>query len=83
MDMSAEATTLMGREEALGKSYPLWMERMFLLTAVLTFVYSHSSVREAVDHDLLGPLVAYIAYPLALLAVVEVAGRLLQRSRTS
>jgi len=81
--MSAEATTLMGREEALGKPYPLWMERFFLLAAVLTFVYSHSSVRQAVGHDVLGPLVTYIAYPLALLAVVEMAGRLLQRSRTS
>lgn len=73
----------MGREEALGMPYPLWMERLFLLTAVLAFVSSHSSVREAVGHDLLGPLVAYIAYPLALLAAVEVAGRLLQRTRTS
>ena len=73
----------MGREEALGMPYPLWIERLFLLTAVLAFVSSHSSVREAVGHDVLGPLVAYIAYPLALLAVVEVAGRLLQRSRTS
>jgi len=73
----------MGREEALGMPYPLWIERLFLLTAVLAFVSSHSSVREAVGHDLLGPLVAYIAYPLALLAAVEVAGRLLQRTRTS
>ena len=73
----------MGREESLGMPYPLWMERLFLLTAVLAFVYSHSSVREAVGHDLLGPLVAYIAYPLALLAAVEVAGGLLQRTRTS
>ena len=73
----------MGREEALGMPYPLWMERLFLLTAVLAFVSSHSSVREAVGHDLLGPLVAYVAYPLALLAAVEVAGRLLQRTRTS
>ena len=81
--MSGEATTLMGREEALGKPYPLWMERLFLLAAVLTFAYSHSSVSEAIDHDVLGPFVAYIAYPLALLAAVEVAGRLLQRSRTS
>ena len=81
--MSEEATTLMGREEALGNTYPLWMERLFLLAAVLVFVYSHSSAREAVGHDVVGPLVAYIAYPLALLAVVEIAGRLLQRSRTS
>ena len=73
----------MGREEALGMPYPPWMERLFLLTAVLAFVSSHSSVREAVGHDLLGPLVAYVAYPLALLAAVEVAGRLLQRTRTS
>ena len=81
--MSEEATTLMGREETPGKPYPLWMERLFLLGAVLVFVYSHSSVNEAMSHDVLGPLVAYVVYPLTLLAAVEVAGRLLQRSRTS
>lgn len=81
--MPDEATTLMGREEAIGKPYPLWMERVFLLSAVVAFVYTHSSINETIGHDVLGPLVAYIVYPLTLLSAVEVAGRLLQRSRTS
>ena len=50
---------------------------------VFAFVFFSSDVNEAVGHDLLGPFVAYIAYPLALLAAVELAGRLLQQMRTS
>lgn len=81
--MSHETTTLMGREEVPGKPYPLWMERVFLLAAVVAFVYTHSSVNETMADDVLGPLVAYVLYPLALLGAVEMAGRLLQRNRTS
>jgi hypothetical protein len=83
MDMSEEATTLMGREEVPGKVYPLWLERLFLLTGALIFVFFSPEISKAVDHALLGPLVAFVAFPLALLAVVEMAGRLLQASLTS
>jgi hypothetical protein len=83
IDMSTEATTIMGREEVLGKPYPLWIERVFILAAVFAFVFFSADVNAAVDHDVLGPMVAYIAYPLALLAAVELVGRLLQQIRTS
>ena len=83
MNMSTEITTIMGREETLGKPYPLWVERLLILAAVFAFVFFSSDVNEAVGHELLGPFVAYIAYPLALLAAVELAGRLLQQMRTS
>ena len=81
--MSEEATTLMAREEVLGKAYPLWLERLFLLTAVIIFVFFSPEISRAVDHALLGPLVAFVAFPLALLALVEIAGRLLQANLTS
>ena len=81
--MSEEATTLMAREEVLGKAYPLWLERLFLLTAVMIFVFFSPEVSQAVDHALIGPLVAFVAFPLALLALVEIAGRLLQANLTS
>lgn len=81
--MSEEATTLMAREEVLGKAYPLWLERLFLLTAVMIFVFFSPEVSQAVDHALLGPFVAFVAFPLALLALVEIAGRLLQANLTS
>ena len=82
IDMPNE-NTLMGREEPLGKPYPLWMERLFLAAGILVFVFFSPDIKEAVNHDLLGPVVAYVAFPLALLAVVELAGRALQGSRTS
>ena len=81
--MSEEATTLMAREEVPGKAYPLWLERLFLLTAVMIFVFFSPEISQTVDHALLGPLVAFVAFPLALLALVEIAGRLLQANLTS
>lgn len=81
--MSDETSTLMGRHESLGKPYPLWVERLLLLMAILAFVSFNSSVNQAVGHDVLGPFVAYIAYPLALLAAIEMVGRALQQSRAS
>ena len=81
--MSEEATTLMAREEVPGKAYPLWLERLFLFTAVMIFVFFSPEVSQAVDHALLGPFVAFVAFPLALLALVEIAGRLLQANLTS
>tara|TARA_B100000035_G_scaffold123286_1_gene104896 strand:+ start:360 stop:611 length:252 start_codon:yes stop_codon:yes gene_type:complete len=82
MNMPTE-NTLMGREEPLGKAYPLFLERLFLLAAILAFVFFSPDVREAVGHELLGPVVAYIAFPLALLALVELAGRWLQQRMAS
>ena len=35
--MSSEPTTLMGREEREGKAYPLWVERLLLLSGVVVF----------------------------------------------
>ena len=78
--MTNEATTLMGREEHIGKRYPLWIERLMLLMAVVVFILARETIADAVDQPVVGVLLAYIAFPLALLAGVELLGRALQRS---
>ncbi len=78
-----DATTLMGRTEEREKAYPLWIERLFLLVAVIVVVLYSSDIREAVDHAWLGPIVAYILLPLALLACVELMGRFVQGQQGS
>ncbi len=73
-----EAMTLMGRTEEREKAYPLWIERILLLVAIVLFALYSSDLKRAVDHALMGPAVAYILFPLALLATVESMGRFVQ-----
>ena len=81
--MTNEATTLMGRQEHIGKRYPLWIERLMLLMAVVVFMLARETIADAVDQPVVGALLTYIAFPLALLAGVELLGRALQRSMRS
>lgn len=81
--MSAEPTTLMGREEREGPAYPLWIERLLLLIGVAVFALFRSDVLASIDHSIGGVVVTYILFPLALLASMELLGRLLQQQLRS
>ena len=81
--MTTDATTLMARQEAIGKPYPLWIERLLLLGAVTVFIFSRSTVADIVDQPVVSVLLTYIAFPLALLAGVELIGRAIQSSLRS
>ncbi len=81
--MSAEPTTLMGREEREGTAYPLWIERLLLLIGVAVFALFRSDVLASIDHSIGGVLVTYVVFPLALLATIELLGRMLQRQLRS
>ena len=81
--MTTDATTLMGREEIVGKRYPLWMERLLLLGGVVIFVFGRPAVADTVSQPLASVLLTYIAFPLILLAGVELLGRALQASMRS
>ena len=81
--MSAEPTTLMGREEREGTAYPLWIERFLLLIGVAVFALFRSDVLASIDHSIGGVVVTYVVFPLALLATIELLGRMLQRQLRS
>lgn len=81
--MSAEPTTLMGREEREGPAYPLWIERLLLLIGVGVFALFRSDVLASIDHSIGGVVVTYVVFPLALLASIELLGRLLQQQLRS
>jgi hypothetical protein len=81
--MPTDATTLMGREETVGKRYPLWLERLLLLSAIVVFVLGRPAVADSVSQPVASVLLTYIAFPLTLLAGVELLGRALQASMRS
>lgn len=78
-----EATTLMGRTEEREKAYPLWIERVLLLVAGVVVILYSPKINASIDHAWMGPFVAYIAVPLALLAAVELMGRFVQGKQGS
>jgi cbb3-type cytochrome oxidase subunit 3 len=73
----------MGRTEEREKAYPLWVERFFLLVAGVVVILYSPKINAAIDHAWMGPVVAYIAVPLALLAAVELMGRFVQGRQSS
>ncbi len=81
--MPTDATTLMGREETVGKRYPLWLERLLLLSGIVVFVLGRPAVADSVSQPVASVLLTYIAFPLTLLAGVELLGRALQASMRS
>ena len=81
--MTTDANTLMGREETVGRRYPLWIERLLFLGAIVTFVFGRSAVADTVSQPLASVLLTYIAFPIILLAGVELLGRALQASMRS
>jgi hypothetical protein len=72
-------TTLLGRDERAGRTFPLWIERVTFVVAVALFAAFAGEVNAWIDHPLGGPLTAYVLYPLALLAAAEMTGRAVQR----
>ena len=81
--MSNDNTTLMNREERIGKRYPLWIERFLLVGAIAVFVLGRSTVAGIVDAGVVRTLLTYIVFPMVLLACVELLGRAIQGSGRS
>lgn len=75
--MSSETNTLFLREETQGKRYPLFVERLLLLLAVVGTIFLHPKVLEMIDGTL-GVIVAWCGLPLFLLMCAELIGRMVQ-----
>ena len=63
----AEATNLAGRDEVIGRYYPVYLERLLLLAVVITFVLGYEDV-----------LATWCLFPFILLFSAEMLGRLIQ-----
>ncbi|MAI40625.1 MAG: hypothetical protein CMA09_04945 [Euryarchaeota archaeon] len=78
--MTSEPTTLLQRDEQQGRRYPLFVERLLLLTGIVGFWFLHPMVLEQVD-GIGGTIAAWCGLPLVLLMVVEIVGRFVQTVR--
>ena len=78
--MTSEPTTLLHRDERQGRRYPLFVERLLLLTGIVGFWFLHPMVLEQVD-GIGGTIAAWCGLPLVLLMVIEIVGRFVQTVR--
>ena len=79
--MVDEATTLIAREESSVRSYPMFIERLLFLGAIVSFFFLQPVVMETVDTPTwLAAISGWCVLPLLLMLSTELVGRVLQRS---
>lgn len=75
--------TLMEREELQGRNYPMFLERLFLVLAIAIFALYHDQagaiVEGLVSNSIVVAIGEWCIFPLALLAIAEILGRIIQQ----
>ena len=74
-----ESTTIIGREEQMGKKYPMFIERILLVSGIIFYILSFSKIIQEFNSEWLGILVALTIYPFLILFTIEMIGRIFQR----
>ena len=74
-----ESTTLVGRKEEIGNTYPMLIEKFTILCGIIIFFLTFSTVSQQFENKLLGILFTFIIYPFILLFLIDMFGRLIQK----
>ncbi|MDE0557002.1 MAG: hypothetical protein OSB30_00845 [Candidatus Poseidoniaceae archaeon] len=74
--------TLVGRQEKQGRYFPMWLERLLLVSAILTMYLFHSDVGNFFQSqgapDWLIFIIEWFLLPISLLVLSELIGRVMQ-----
>lgn len=80
-ELTNQPTTLLGREEGKGRPYPLFLERfMLVMVIVMTVVYG-GNISDQFNTNWLGFGIGFVVFPLVLLAMSEMIGRMIQSNQ--
>ena len=80
---SSEATTLAGREEVIGQTYPSWLEKLTFLSALVGSIWLGMWIWQSSDWHVAGKWTASICgLPLLVLFTTEAIGRIIQSKFT-
>ena len=74
----AEATNLAGRDELIGRHYPVYLEKLLLLAVVIMFVSGYEDVSNNSGEGIVSVLATWCLFPFILLFSAEMLGRLIQ-----
>ena len=72
--------TLLGRNETVGSTYPMWLDRVIFILAIVGFVFLNQYMWEVISSTWL-QWVASVGLAIFLLIMTEVSGRIIQMLR--
>ena len=76
---SPETTTLAGREEEIGRTYPSWLEKLVFVTSICGAIWLGMWIWQSSDWHVAGKWTASICgLPLLVLFITEAIGRIVQ-----
>ena len=73
-----QETNLAGREEIIGRKYPIILERILLLAVVIIFILGYQEVNDKTGGGFVSLLSTWCLFPFVLLYSAEMIGRLIQ-----
>ena len=76
------ADTLLGRNETVGSAYPMWLDRVIFISAIVGFVFLNQYLWDTIQSTWL-QWVASVALAIFLLIMTEVSGRIIQMLRAN
>ena len=80
---SPETTTLAGRKEEIGRTYPSWLEKLVFVTSVCGAIWLGMWIWQSSDWHVAGKWTASICgLPLLVLFTTEAIGRIIQSKVT-
>ena len=74
--------TLLGRNETVGSTYPMWLDRVIFILAIVGFVFLNRYLWETIQSTWL-QWVASVGLAVLLLIMTEVSGRIIQMLRAN
>ena len=75
---SSPATNLAGREEVIGRKYPIILERLLLVGVVVVFILGYPEVSDRTGDGYVSLLSTWCLFPFVLLFSAEMIGRVIQ-----
>lgn len=73
---------LLGRTEMIGSTYPMWVDRIIFMLAIIGFVFLNQYMWEQISSVWL-QWMASIGLAIFLLIMTEVSGRIIQMLRAN
>ena len=75
---SPPATNLAGREEVIGRKYPIILERLLLVGVIVVFILGYPEVSDRAGDGFVSLLSTWCLFPFVLLFSAEMIGRVIQ-----
>ena len=73
-----QATTLLGREEIIGRKYPIFLERIVFVMIVAVFIFGFEEVRDRTGDGIISVISTWCLLPFILLFSAEIIARVIK-----